>query len=464
MVDIEQYKKSYYNENLTREELWKRYGGTRRESFKIFSSMNPKRKFKDVINCSFNKKDSINKRKENNLKKYGTSCTLNLGYIDKKRTGNLESLQEAREKQKKLRQQNPGIWSLYVREGMKRKNNYSDLYLLLDKDNIEFLVEILEEFGQPKIYDLCFATGLQFSQAQKYINKFKLRNRFDISESKLESIIKNILDKTNVAYEMHNRNVIAPLELDFYIPKYNLAIEVNDFWSHTSDIKGSNYHLMKSKECLKKNIRLIHLFEDEILNKTDIIESIIRNSLRLSNSINAGSCKSKLIPAKESREFLNKNHRQGYGSSASIHYGLYFRKELVACMTFRRIKGKETEWELYRFANKLNTSVRVGAYRLLEKFKKENCWTKIISFSDIAHTSGKLYEKLGFSKSYETQPNYFYISKDGKIINRIACQKHKLKKLLDNFDENLSESQNMKNNFYKKIYDCGSIKWEIAYR
>ena len=30
---------------------------------------------------------------------------------------------------------------------------------------------------------------------------------------------------------------------------------------------------------------------------------------------------------------------------------------------------------------------------------------------------------------------------------------------LDNFDENLSESENMKRNHYKKIYDCGSIKW-----
>ena len=69
-----------------------------------------------------------------------------------------------------------------------------------------------------------------------------------------------------------------------------------------------------------------------------------------------------------------------------------------------------------------------------------------------------LNEKLGFEKLYETSPNYWYI-KDNQILNRISCQKHKLKRILDNFDENLSESENMKRNFYKKVYDCGNIKW-----
>ena len=100
----------------------------------------------------------------------------------------------------------------------------------------------------------------------------------------------------------------------------------------------------------------------------------------------------------------------------------------------------------------------MGAKRLFEKFKKENEWNTIISYSDIAHTSGKLYEKLGFEKLYETSPNYWYV-KDNQILNRISCQKHKLKRILDNFDENLSESENMKRNFYKKVYDCGNIKW-----
>lgn len=456
MINIEEYKNSYYNEFLTREELWKKYGGTRRESFALFSSMNPKREYKKVMNRSYEKNNSMEKRAKNNLKKYGYSCTFNVNRKSERR-GNPESLKKARENQIKTRKNNPGIWSYNVRKGLKEKYNYSDIYMLLDEDNYEFLMFILEEFGKPTIYDLCFATGLKFSQAQKYVNKFKLRNRFEITGSELEQSIEKILKESRVKYITHDREQIRPLELDFYLPDFKLAIEVNDTWSHTAEAHNKNYHLMKTNLCKEKDIQLIHLFEWEIRNKYDIISSMIKNRLGLSQSINAGSCKSKRISSKEAREFLNKNHRQGYGSSASICYGLYFHDELVACMTFRKVKNSD-DIELYRFCNKLNTSVRMGAYRLLEKFKKENEWKTIVSYSDIAHTTGKLYEKLGFTKLYETQPNYYYIKED-KILSRISCQKHKLSKILDNFDENLSESENMKNNFYKKIYDCGSVKW-----
>ena len=67
MINIEEYKNSYYNEFLTREELWKKYGGTRRESFALFYSMNPKREYKKVMNRSYEKNDSMKKRAENNF-------------------------------------------------------------------------------------------------------------------------------------------------------------------------------------------------------------------------------------------------------------------------------------------------------------------------------------------------------------------------------------------------------------
>ena len=38
------------------------------------------------------------------------------------------------------------------------------------------------------------------------------------------------------------------------------------------------------------------------------------------------------------------------------------------------------------------------------------------------------------------------------------CQKHKLVKLLgDKFNPTLSESDNMKNNQFSKVYDCGNM-------
>ena len=47
------------------------------------------------------------------------------------------------------------------------------------------------------------------------------------------------------------------------------------------------------------------------------------------------------------------------------------------------------------------------------------------------------------------------------FVNRLQAQKHKLPKLLDNFNATKTESQNMIDNHWLKIYDCGNLKLEF---
>ena len=48
-------------------------------------------------------------------------------------------------------------------------------------------------------------------------------------------------------------------------------------------------------------------------------------------------------------------------------------------------------------------------------------------------------------------------------MNRISAQKHKLQKLLgDKFDSNKTESQNMIDNGWLQVYDCGTIKMKYC--
>jgi hypothetical protein len=41
-------------------------------------------------------------------------------------------------------------------------------------------------------------------------------------------------------------------------------------------------------------------------------------------------------------------------------------------------------------------------------------------------------------------------------------QKYKLREKLSKFDENLTEEQNMRNNGFWKIHDCGMGKWGVV--
>jgi hypothetical protein len=41
----------------------------------------------------------------------------------------------------------------------------------------------------------------------------------------------------------------------------------------------------------------------------------------------------------------------------------------------------------------------------------------------------------------------------------MSCQKHKLNKLLDIFDAEKSEYQNMLDNGFRRVWDCGNMKF-----
>ena len=66
------------------------------------------------------------------------------------------------------------------------------------------------------------------------------------------------------------------------------------------------------------------------------------------------------------------------------------------------------------------------------------------------------YEKFGrYIKT--TEPGYYWChTRKIERISRYKTQKHKLKDFLkDYFDENLTETQNLENAGYNKIWDCG---------
>lgn len=69
---------------------------------------------------------------------------------------------------------------------------------------------------------------------------------------------------------------------------------------------------------------------------------------------------------------------------------------------------------------------------------------------------GNLYSAIGFKLDKISPPNYWYF-KRSKLESRVKYQKHKLKHLLETYDETKSEVQNMHDNGYGRIFDCGNL-------
>jgi hypothetical protein len=287
------------------------------------------------------------------------------------------------------------------------------------------------------------------------------------SEKELQSFLKEI---TSSEIIFNNRKLVKGFEIDIYIPEYNIAIEFNGLRWHSEAMgKTKEYHINKTNECEKQSIKLIHIFEDEWTYKKDIVKSRIKHLINKSErKVYARKCIIKPIDNKTKNQFLNNNHIQGEDKS-KIKYGLYYNDELVSVITFgslRKITGNTNitdHYELIRFCNKLNISVIGGFSKLLKNFIKENQPKQIISYADRRWSAGNLYEKNNFKFMHDTPPNYWYMKHYNYREHRFKYRKSELPKLLNIYNSSLSEWENMKNNKYDRIWDCGSKKYEMSF-
>ena len=112
----------------------------------------------------------------------------------------------------------------------------------------------------------------------------------------------------NIQKVNNDRTILNGLELDFYIPSLNFAIEFDSLYYHSEYSGGKNkkYHINKTKLCESKNIHLIHIFDDEWIYKKDIVISKLLHLLKINSSeiISARKCSLKLIDNTQKRNYL----------------------------------------------------------------------------------------------------------------------------------------------------------------
>ena len=281
--------------------------------------------------------------------------------------------------------------------------------------------------------------------------------------SLLEKEIGKYIKSLNILIEENTRKTISPLELDIYVPSHNLAIEFDGLYWH-SELSVSKIaktkHLYKTDLCEEKGIKLIHIFEDEWIEKQDIVKSIICSKLGIyQQTIGARKCQLKEINSKEASMFYEQNHLQGYLGS-KINIGLFYENELVSCLSFSKSRyNKKYDWEITRFANKLNIKV-VGSFAKLFSRFKSSYKGSIITYSDRRYFDGSIYKRNGFTELKDSSPSYYYTDYKHRY-NRVEFQKHKLKDKLKDFDPNLTEWENMQLNGWDRIWDCGNKVFEF---
>lgn len=380
----------------------------------------------------------LEKRKETNIEKYGVDNPAKSQIVKNKMI-------------KTINQKTIDYWCDYLDI---EDIDYDNEYLIIKKYcelHTEFKITLKQLYARTKIF--------------KVENICTKCNPINEQSSIKENEVKLWLDTINVDYESKNRNILNGKEIDIYLPKDRLAIEFNGLYYHSDLFISNDYHLNKTEECEKQNIKLLHIFEDEWIFKKEIVKSIIKSKLGLiKERVYARKCVIKEISSNICNDFLNKNHIQGQVNS-SIRLGLYYNDELVSLMTFGKSRvslgSKNIDngvYEMYRFCNRINTSVVGAASKLFKYFLENYKPKKVISFSDNRYFNGDLYKKLGFTYIEDTKPNYWYV-KGLERYHRFNFRKDRL--LLEGFDKSMTEKDIMIEKGYVRIYDCGNKKYEL---
>jgi hypothetical protein len=414
-----------------------------------------------------NKKDRINKSKESLLKKYGVDSIFKLD-----------------EKQEKIKNtfidrygvDNP-MKDLGIKNKLKdsiRDNHLKKLLPKLKENNLELLDDYTrnKDCNTSISYNFkCLKCSNEFTSTVLGSGKIPIcRKCYPISKnSSLEFIIKDFLDDNKIKYLHGDRKTLNGLELDFYIPSSGIAIEVNgNAWhSELFGNKDKKYHINKTEMCHKLGIDLIHIFEDELINKREIVFSRLRNKLKLiKNKIYARKCEIKEVSFSDKKKFLNENHIQG-NSIDKIRLGLFYENELVSLMTFskKRVslgqKSIENNWELNRFSSKINYNIPGAFSKLLKSFIRLYKPKNIVTYADIRWSGlNKNVYNLDFKYVGVTPPNYWYIKRGDCLhrSHRFSFRKDVLVK--EGYDPQKTEWEIMQEKGYDRIWDCGNMKYE----
>lgn len=328
--------------------------------------------------------------------------------------------------------------------------------ILNDADELGRLIESTSLNDIASLLNVSRATILRYANIHDIeFDRYRFGNRSS-AEIQVENFIKTIYHENVIS---GYRGIDKSCEIDIYLPDIKIGFEYNGLYWHsrnpqTIDKFDKNKHLKKTNAANREGIRLIHIFEDEWIHRTEQVKEKIKSIICIRGEAVHGR---KTVPfqvdAVEARDFLNQNHIQG-SCRAFFYGGLYHEGDLVAVMAFGKTRSGI---ELVRYAT--SCKVHGGFSKLLKFFKTKHPEVhKIVSFADRRWSVGDVYEKNGFVLDSILPPDYRYVVGDQRI-HKSNYRKDRMAKIFDRYDPSLSERDNAWNHRIYPIYDCGLLKY-----
>lgn len=313
--------------------------------------------------------------------------------------------------------------------------------------------------NKEKVPFICKCGKLHHSiQGDLYFNKVKTCG---CTSSVIELEIFTEVQKFAPDAIRNTRKVIYPKEIDIWIPSAKIGIEIDGLFWHGERYNGSGirtYQLQKLN--LIENVgRCLFLFEDEAKRKKEVVLNYIKSLLHQKKTIGARKC-TFTYNEKECSEFTEQHHIQG--SVQGFWIGLKSQDKIVATACFGPSVFLDGYQELKRYCVG-DVSINGGLSKLIQEFWRLKGKSKIVTYSDKRISQGNIYKTVGFVKTGECIPRYWYWNYKGRDITRYHRFKFRKSELsrLGWLKDNETEWECMLRNGYDRVWDSGRVRWEL---
>lgn len=289
-----------------------------------------------------------------------------------------------------------------------------------------------------------------------------IKDFFNYSQPELH--IKSILEKFGLIemkdFIPHERSIIPPKELDFYIPKANLAIEVSPTYYHRDEhLQDEKYHYDKYEQSMMANVDLITIFDwndeeyiisllyDKIVNENKKNIKNVSYSFHIVNSLNL-----------EHKTFYDNNvimSNKMFENNGSFKFiTLENDNEILAIAKFKN-NNKIIEIIEIAQSKMYSNAMRIIAEKCIELNAEIDC----VVFNS-KNEFGYNYElkELGFKEGQVTKGELIWANdRDNVYISSHNAESALNDELKYNSKEELHSI--LEGLGFVAIYDCGNTKW-----
>jgi ssDNA-binding Zn-finger/Zn-ribbon topoisomerase 1 len=256
----------------------------------------------------------------------------------------------------------------------------------------------------------------------------------------------------------NNRSILGGREIDIYIPDKKLAIEYNGLYIHSTAFNSDRLrHLDKLLLCQDAGIRLIQIWDVEWEKHQTACKDIIAFALgKIDKRIYARQCSIRNISTQESNIFLDTNHIQG---KCQAHYriGLFFKDILIGVQCYTENTSKK--WTLTRTSFTAGYQIIGGISRMFRFFVKINNPDEVVDYTDRRLFVASGHYQMGFNQECITPPTNSLTN--GKELFSRRHYRHwggRHFKFKMPWDDTLTDTENLSNNGWYWLWDCGKIK------